>query len=486
MIDFSRIDQYRENNRIEAKKALGGLPHSIWETYSAFANTLGGIILLGVEEHKDRSLHTIDLPDPERLVREFWDILNDPQRVSVNILSNKQVQIENVDGNRIIAITVPRAQRCDRPVYIGGNPFSGSYRRNGEGDYKCTHEEVQSMLRDAGVQSQDMKILQDMGLDVLDYESVHRYRIRMKHQRPGHVWEELEDSLFLYQLRAADRSVDGVMHPTAAGLLMFGAANEIVKEFPGYCLDYQEQMDENVPFTERIVSSSGDWSGNLFDFYSRVSERITEKVPISFRSPQDGGNDAAEVHKALREALANSLINADYYGRQGLVIIRRKDRITFSNPGAFRIGIEEAKSGGISDPRNAALIRMFNLVNISEGAGGGIPHIYSVWKEQGWELPVIEESFEPERTTLVLKVAPMEQEKTAIRIGGNEKSAIKSMRKQLIIEYLTVHASAGAAEIAAYMDVKLSRAREYLSELITEDIVVAEGSNQNRIYRLKA
>ncbi|MGN0791484.1 MAG: helix-turn-helix domain-containing protein [Christensenellales bacterium] len=149
MIDLSRLNEYRENNRLEAKKALGGLPESLWETYSAFANALGGVILLGVEEREDKSLHPVDLPDPEGLIGEFWAIVNDPRRTSVNILKEENVDICTVDGCRIIMITVPRAKKKDRPVYIGEDPITGSYRRNGEGDYRCAPEEVRYMLAEA-------------------------------------------------------------------------------------------------------------------------------------------------------------------------------------------------------------------------------------------------------------------------------------------------------------------------------------------------
>lgn len=143
MIDFNDIGKYKENNRIEAKKALGGLPESLWETYSAFANTLGGVILLGVEELPGKILRCIDLPDPERLLSRFRTLLEDRTKVSANILSEADLQIHEIAGNHIISIHVPRAQRTDRPVYINQNPFSGTYRRSGEGDYRCTEEEIQ-------------------------------------------------------------------------------------------------------------------------------------------------------------------------------------------------------------------------------------------------------------------------------------------------------------------------------------------------------
>lgn len=175
MIDFSKIEQYRENNRIEAKKALGGLPRSVWETYSAFANTYGGIILLGVEELADKSFRTVDLPDPEKLIKEFWDIVNNPNKTSVNVLSSKDVFVQEVDGDHIVVINVPRAERSYKPVYVDGYPLN-TYRRNGEGDYRCTREEYQAMVRDASVKTQDMLVLDEMDVDVFNQESVRSYR----------------------------------------------------------------------------------------------------------------------------------------------------------------------------------------------------------------------------------------------------------------------------------------------------------------------
>ena len=201
----------------------------------------------------------------------------------------------------------------------------------------------------------------------------------------------------------------------------------------------------------------------------------------------EGGTrvDDTPVHQALREALANCLVHADYYGRQGLVIIKKRDSITMSNPGGFRIELDAAKSGGVSDPRNGTMLKMFNLIDIGERSGSGIPRIFSAWREQGWVIPAVTEQIEPERTTLTLTLQKIGDKKSAIKIG-DKKSAINVKVKETILAYLTDHAEAKASAIAEHIGLKPSRTRDYLSELIAEGSVVAEGSNRNRTYRLKS
>ena len=99
-------------------------------------------------EGADKSLYSVPLFDPQELVDEFWDMVNDPTVVSANILQPEDVQIFRSGKNDIVAIFVPRAEQKDRPVYIGGDPYAGTYYRRGEGDWRCPRHEVDAMLQD--------------------------------------------------------------------------------------------------------------------------------------------------------------------------------------------------------------------------------------------------------------------------------------------------------------------------------------------------
>jgi len=485
VIDLSKLDRYRENNRIEAKRALGGLPHSIWETYSAFANTLGGIILLGVEEYPDKTLHTVDLPDPEELVREFWAMVNDPQVASVNVLSEQNVRIENVSGHRIVVIDVPRAHRLDRPVYVNGNPTAGAYRRTGEGDYHCTEEELRSMYRDAARKSQDMRLLEGLSCSVLSPASLQSFRRKMDVTRPGHVMEAEDDEAFLLSLGAVGRGKDDALHPTAAGLLMFGSGPVIREIFPRYSLCYREFEKGSAEPQFLLSSSDADWSGNVCDFFARVLQRLTEILPLP------GGKKAADalpgLHPVLRaagEALTNCLVNADYYREGGVNVEKRPRLLTISNPGQFRIRVAQARSGGLSDPRNGTMMKMFNLISAGESTGSGIPNIFYVWKQQGWAEPSITQALAPDVITVSLPLGRTRSGAAGPVRGGS--SAETEAKRQMIVDYLTEHVTASSAQLSQALGLSLRRTRELLRTLREEDVVAVWGGGKYRSYSLRS
>lgn len=464
MIDLSNLGNYRENNRIEAKKALGGFPQSVWETYSAFANTLGGIILLGVEEYSDHSLHAVDLPDPDKLLSEFFKTVNCPQKVSRNVLSENCARIEKADGKRIIVIEVPRAQRSERPVYIGGNAFSGTYRRNGEGDYRCGEEAVCAMMRDAEKKSPDMRVLMRFKPSALKKSAVGKYLAELK--KPPATAAEKRELLIKYGALAVGG--DGKIHPTAAGLLMFGFRRDILKEFPRFALEYKDRV-----LKRGYVSSLRGRCENIFAFYIKVCEKMCESVKNELRGD---GCDVEAVTGALKEALSNTLVNADYCGKRGVVIVRKRRKIIFSNPGAFGIDVGRARAGGVSDPRNQGLVKLFNRIGVGSGEGSGIPNIYAVWERQGWVTPAISESFDPDRITLSLTL-----DKGAAKKRTAKSNAADLARKAAVIGYLTDRAGATAGELCALLGVKMGRALKLLSDLAAAEIVVRDGE----IYRLK-
>ena len=338
--------------------------------------------------------------------KNFWSVLNDRNKISKNILLNHHVKIVVYEGKNLLQIDVPAADRHDKPVYIGTDPMKGTYRRDYEGDFLCTEAAVRAMFADQRDISVDSEILEEMELDALNADTIKGYRVIFEQLHEGHPWNKLMKDEFLIKLKAAAKNKKGSVSPTVAGLLMFGDAYRITDVFPDYFLDYREECDDkNVRWLYRTHSNEGDWSGNLFDFFYKVTNRIDDDVAVPFVNRRDGVRvDRVDVHDALSEAVANALVHTNYYGKRGIVIVKHGKKITISNPGTIRITKEEFYAGGNSDPRNPNLLKIFGFVNVGERAGSGVDKIMTAWEEQNWKKPVYDISLRSERVTLQLEV----------------------------------------------------------------------------------
>lgn len=493
LFDITKFDSYREDNRREVKRAGKGLPASLWDTYSSFANCYGGVIILGVKEEDNKHWQTTGLKseDREKLLKEFWDMINNPQKVSINLLSDDDVEVYEMGEDIIIVIYVPMAKREQKPVFINDNMFGGTFKRNHEGDYRCTQLQVKSMLRDQTESTMDMRVIEEMTIEQLDRDTIQSYRNRHRSFKPGHPWVNLNDADYLQKIGAAELGKDKELHPTAAGLLMFGEENRIVREYPDYFLDYQEILDPTIRWTDRLQSSSGEWSGNLFDFYFRVYQKITKNVKVPFKMVGGDRIDDTPVHRALREVLANCLVNADFFVPKGVVIRQKSDTLILENPGSIRVGKYQMKLGGESDPRNKALMKMFNLIDIGERAGSGVPELFMVWEKEGWEEPQINERLDgTERTIVTLAFKEKSVRKVSEKCQKSaEKNIDKKVTKKTLKQYEAILSVMKpgvwyqAKELLGVLDVKENRIKILLRELVSAQRLEEDGATKGKKYR---
>lgn len=499
MIDIEKILKSKENVNIEVKLAEGGIPKSLWETYSSFANTNGGVVLLGVtEDKKTKALLPVGVSNPEQLKSDLWSTLNNQEKISTNILTERQLYtVEHDFGNGIvtlIVLEVPKADRHMKPVYVGKDFFKGTYRRNGEGDYLCKREEVLAMLRDQSEESMDYRIVENLKISDLCADSVKRYRMRFSNTKPEHVWNNLSDEDFLIKIGAAKVDGNGVVRPTLGGLLFFGEFLTIMGEMPNFFLDYRERLRDETRWTDRVCSGDGDWSGNVFDFYYKIIDRLTADVKVPFELVGIERNDDTPVHQALREALANALIHADYYGRQGIVIEKCFREITISNPGTFRIKIDDAIAGGISDARNRAIFNMFALIQVGERSGMGLCNLYHIFKKNGFATPEIIEKSEPDRIVLRLELQN-EDENVGVNDTINEpinepisepiNEPIKiSDSRKIILHAISGNLNITQAELVKETGLTLATVKRGLIELKEKGYIERVGSRKSGTWKI--
>lgn len=397
-----------EYHEIEYKSGKDGFPKEFWKTYSAFANTNSGIIVIGVKEK--RGVFSIEgLTDEQisKYKKHFWDNCNNPNTVSVNLLSNEDIKVVEIKSKKLLAIRVPFAHRTQRPVFLTRNPLGNTYKRNHEGDYRCTDDEVKRMLADAVAElKRDNLLLENFTIEDLDPVSIRQFRQLFSSTKSGHAWLSLEDKELLKKIGAyrinRKTKQEGI---TLAGLLMFGKEDSIREQeaLPDYFPDFRERlsMDEKLRWTDRIYPD-GTWECNLLQFYLKVWPKLSSTLPKPFHLEKDERIDETPAHVALREAFVNSLVHTDYSLSGNIIIELDTEKFVFSNPGALLVSLEQYYAGGVSECRNPALQKMFMLIGRAEKAGSGADKIISGWQASHWRRPYLEIENQPDRVKLTL------------------------------------------------------------------------------------
>ena len=200
--DLKVIKLNKENIQVEAKSAKNSLPDNVWETYSSFENIKGSQILLGLSEEKNTG----------RLVVIGID---NPKKVSKNSLNNSDFSEIALENGKVFVIHVPKAPLKLRPIYMEDNLLSGSSKRNTEGDYHCTKDDISTMLREAHTTSYNSEVISDYPLSILSSDSVRKFRRYHEVNKPKQPWIKLNNDEFLMMIESTDRSeLDGLICPT--------------------------------------------------------------------------------------------------------------------------------------------------------------------------------------------------------------------------------------------------------------------------------
>jgi len=483
---LARLD-WTENEDLEFKSARGGLPRSLWETYCAMANSQGGAILLGVED--DGRISGVN--NPEKLKKNFWDTINNRGKVSMNLLCDTDVaEVMHPDGV-ILAIRVPRATRYQRPVFLGQNPLTGTYRRNFEGDYHCTEQEVGRMLSDRAEQPADSRILEGFTLEDLDRTSLQQYRQRFASHKPTHPWLSEDDVGLLTKLGGWRRDrQSGIEGLTVAGILMFGRDEAIREAVPQYHVDYREKLstDPEIRWTDRLTID-GTWPANLFQFYLRVIQRLAQDLKLPFQLDSDlFRRGETIVHEAIREALVNALIHADYQGQGGIVVEKHKDRFEFSNPGTLLVSFDQLMRGNVSECRNKSLQTMFMMFGGAEKAGSGVDKIFQGWNSQHWRSPMVRELVQPDRVIWVLPMVSLIPEDSLQRLQTRFGARFGRF-SEIEIQALVTADIEGAVDNARMRQITGRHASDVtrvLQELVSQGALQQEGQGRWTRYRLPA
>jgi len=401
----------------EVKEAKAAVPKSCWETVSAFSNTSGGWLVFGIKE-TGNNYEIQGVKNAEKIEQDF---LNTLRGEKFNVFVDTKQERYIIDGKTVLAFYIPVS--AQKPVYF--NTQANTFIRRSSSDQKARKNEIDAFYRDQTFGTKTSELAPNTSKDDIHATSLRQYRDYMARFNPDVSYNRFDEATFLTKLRILDEE-----QLTYSGLLFLGKRDTIEKHFPDFRIDLLEIEGKSISeATSNYSFRLGEFE-NLWDYYFECFKRLKPEVDVAFQLTDQGfGQELSPGLKAIREALVNMLMHADYFAPSCSRIRIFTNHIEFYNPGGLPKPLEELKAKDLSLPRNPLITKLFRMVRLAENAGYGFDRIEANWKTYNNTAPEYDISFD----ATILKLYTQSTEDT-FQTSGKTNSNFGVIWENLQIE----------------------------------------------------
>lgn len=416
----------------EVKEARSELPKNIWETVSAFSNTSGGWIILGIRQ-KGKGFEVTGVDNAEKLEQDFLSTL--------------------------------RSQKFNTRLSVG------------TGQYDISGKKV--LLQSFGIRSE--LAIPETDTDMLNPDSLHSYRNYLKTYNTLSAYEGLNDPDFCRQLSICNKNGE----LTYAGLLMFGKGQEVLRHVPTFCMDYVEIPGRSVAEADTRYSYRAPEQENLWETYQVVIRRLLTLADRPFRLNRLGvAEDDGRQFEVMREAWVNMLMHTDHFSPLRSCVHVFTDRIEFLNAGSFPIPPEKIYGTLYSSARNPTIAKLFRLAKLAENIGFGIDRLLS-WKQLTGQNVNIRSERDFVCVTLYFNSDVVENiaDDVVENVVSNVVEKLND-RQNKIIELLRQEPTLSASQLAQQVSSTLRTVQRDLARLRYLGIISRNGSDKKGFWTI--
>lgn len=460
----------------EVKKSIGKLPKSVIETLCAFANGVGGTLILGLSEknHYAPVVGFKALEMKEALVR----VCN---KLSPAI--QPAIEIHPYEGAEILVVQVPELSIAERPCFIREQGvYRGSFLRTDKGNRLMTPYEVDRVRENNHQPQWDAQTVFDATIEDLDPDSINRLVQRQRSLHP-HIFRHLKDNEVLLNLRVIADD-ERILRPTLVGLLALGTYPQ--KYYPALVVKVNRYDDSYKDAKESVrISDSKTFVGSIPEILSNSLDYVCGQGEDSKALPPNTSYYPTEV---ICEILTNALQHRDYSpeGRASCINMNIfEDRIEILSPGGLygRMTMDNLRQLGCSANRNQFLSSILEATFtksgrfVVENRGSGFLRIEEAL--EGAELLPIE----IQNTLTTFKVILPKRQSASIKNSG---LSLKNLREG-IIKVIQENGTASIRELTDISGCSRPTAYRRIQELLNDGII--EGTDSLRSprqrYRIK-